>query len=388
MLFIIQHQVAELWMKLLIHELRAAIACLRATGQCDAEDPRPRQAGAAQLFAQWSVLETLTPSEYLEFRECSGRRRVSSRSSTARSNSCSATRTRRCSRCSTTTRRPGRIAATLEAPSLYDELLRLLARKGHAVPASLLERDVTPAAPASAALVPVFKRIYEDTEFWRGTICASTRRRRGDVPALAFPPHEAVERIIGFRRGTGGSSGRVLPAQALDLTFFPELIDVRTEIGVHPAAHRERAPRRCGLPTPAPRQGGPNHIRGFRMSTTNATTPPRRRSFRNARPPASVVDAVHDRVLGTLRVLRHPLGADAVHRGAVLRRQRRGRHRRAASTGPTLALVYAAAIFGGYVADRIIGYQRSILLGAAVMAVGLFMIAFPDEHVFKFGWPR
>ena len=102
--------------------------------------------------------------------------------------------------------------------------------------------------------------------------------------------------------------------------------------------------------------------------------------------PQPAVDAVHDRVLGALRVLRHPLGAGAVHRRAVPRRRRRPARRRPTCTyGSYLALVYAGAIFGGYVADRVIGYQRSILLGAVIMAAGLFMITLPDPSIFKFG---
>ena len=87
--------------------------------------------------------------------------------------------------------------------------------------------------------------------------------------------------------------------------------------------------------------------------------------------PAPVVDAVHDGVLGALRLLRHPLGAGAVHRRAVLRRRGvRPGAAPAAPTAPTSRWCMPAAIFGGYVADQVIGYQRSILLGAVIMAAG------------------
>jgi tryptophan 2,3-dioxygenase len=126
------------------------------------------------------------------------------------------------------------LRATLEAPSLYDEVLRLLARKGHAVPASLLERDVTLPHQRSAALVPVFKRIYENShEFWAEYhLCEQLVDVEEMFQLWRFRHMKTVERIIGFRRGTGGSSGVSFLKRALDLTFFPELIDVRTEIGV------------------------------------------------------------------------------------------------------------------------------------------------------------
>ena len=236
MLFIIQHQVAELWMKLMIHELRAAIACLRAdevnaTLKILARVKQVQQ----QLFAQWGVLETLTPSEYLEFRPVLGP------SSGFQSQQYRTIEfllgNKNAAMLKVFDHDPAaqaELRATLEAPSLYDEVLRLLARKGHAVPASLLERDVTLPHQRSVALVPVFKRIYENShEFWAEYhLCEQLVDVEEMFQLWRFRHMKTVERIIGFRRGTGGSSGVSFLKRALDLTFFPELIDVRTEIGV------------------------------------------------------------------------------------------------------------------------------------------------------------
>jgi hypothetical protein len=158
----------------------------------------------------------------------------------------------------------------------YDEVLRLLARKGHAVPASLLERDVTLPHQRSAALVPVFKRIYENShEFWAEYhLCRTTRRRRGDVPALAFPPHEDGRTHHRFPPRHGGSSGVSFLKRALDLTFFRSSSTCAPRSAFHPAAHRERAPLRCGLTRARQLHvfRSSSQIQGFSMSTTNATT--------------------------------------------------------------------------------------------------------------------
>jgi len=236
MLFIIQHQVAELWMKLMIHELRAAIACLRADEVDSALKilARVKQV-QQQLFAQWGVLETLTPSEYLEFRPVLGP------SSGFQSQQYRTIEfllgNKNAAMLKVFDHDPvaqAELRATLEAPSLYDEVLRLFARKGHAISAALLERDVTQPHHRDPSLVPVFKRIYENArEFWAEYhLCEQLVDVEEMFQLWRFRHMKTVERIIGFRRGTGGSSGVSFLKRALDLTFFPELIDVRTEIAV------------------------------------------------------------------------------------------------------------------------------------------------------------
>ncbi|HEV7490370.1 MAG TPA: tryptophan 2,3-dioxygenase [Rhodanobacteraceae bacterium] len=235
MLFIIQHQVAELWMKLIIHELREAIERLRAD---DVDTTlkvlaRVKQV-QRQLFEQWAVLETLTPSEYMEFRPVLG---ASSGFQSLQYRELEfLLGNKNVEMLKVFDHDPAAQAslrAVLSEPSLYDEFLRYLARRGHAVPAHLLGRDVSQPHKRAAELAPVFKRIYESAkEFWpEYHLCEQLVDIEESFQLWRFRHMKTVERIIGFKRGTGGSSGVAFLKKALELTFFPELIDVRTEIG-------------------------------------------------------------------------------------------------------------------------------------------------------------
>jgi tryptophan 2,3-dioxygenase len=125
------------------------------------------------------------------------------------------------------------LAAIHAAPSLYDEALRFLARRGHPVPPDLLARDVREPHHRRPDLVPVLAAIYADTTaHWDAYhLCESLVDLEVNVQLWRFRHLKTVERIIGFKRGTGGSSGAAFLKQALDLTFFPELFDVRTALG-------------------------------------------------------------------------------------------------------------------------------------------------------------
>ncbi|MEP6634870.1 MAG: tryptophan 2,3-dioxygenase family protein, partial [Luteimonas sp.] len=120
----------------------------------------------------------------------------------------------------------------LESPGLYDEALRYLSRKGHAVPAAHLKRDWSKPHVFDATLVPVFERIYEDTaRHWEAYhLCEDLVDLETQFQLWRFRHMRTVMRIIGFKRGTGGSSGVGFLRQALELTFFPELFEVRTMI--------------------------------------------------------------------------------------------------------------------------------------------------------------
>ncbi len=235
MLFIIQHQTSELWMKLIIHELRAALAALAR----DDLDPclkilaRVKQI-QRQLFEQWAVLETLTPSEYLEFRHVLGPasgfqshqyRTIEFLLGNKNADMLAVF--------AYEPRLQAELRVVLEAPSLYDEFLRHLARSGHAVPAECVQRDWSQPHARNAALIPVFRRIYEHTgEHWAAYhLCEQLVDVEEAFQLWRFRHMKTVERIIGFRRGTGGSSGVAFLKKALDLTFFPELFEVRTVIG-------------------------------------------------------------------------------------------------------------------------------------------------------------
>jgi tryptophan 2,3-dioxygenase len=235
LLFIVQHQTSELWLKLVLHELRAVSA------QLAADDLRPAMKGLArvkhiqrQLTEQWSVLATLTPSEYAEFRSFLGT------SSGFQSFQYRAVEfvlgNKNAEMLEIFDHDPDAralLADQLARPSLYDEFLRHLHRHGHDVPAALLERDVTRAHVFTPELVPVFRRIYEDAhEFWAAyEACEELVDLEENMQFWRFRHLKTVERTIGFKAGTGGSSGVGFLRKALDLTFFPELYAVRTEIG-------------------------------------------------------------------------------------------------------------------------------------------------------------
>jgi tryptophan 2,3-dioxygenase len=239
LLFIIQHQVAELWMKLVIHELRSAIEHLKRDELAPTQKilARVKQV-QRQLFEQWGVLETLTPNEYLQFRHllgpASGFQSLQYRLIEfllGNKNAGMVAVFKHDPDAQTELR------AALDAPSLYDEYLRYLARHGHAVPADRVERDWTAAHARDERLIPVFQRIYEDTAaHWEAYAMAEQLLDiEQSFQLWRFRHMKTVERIIGFRRGTGGSSGVGFLKQALELTFFPELLDVRTELGAPPS---------------------------------------------------------------------------------------------------------------------------------------------------------
>jgi tryptophan 2,3-dioxygenase len=236
LLFILQHQTSELWLKLVLHELRAVLRRLAK------DDLRPALKGLARvkhiqrtLTEQWSVLATLTPSEYAEFRSFLG---TSSGFQSYQYRAVEFTLGNKDRRMlSIFNDEPAAremLVEALEAPSVYDEFLRYLARHGHDVPVELLQRDVTLPYVFNEDLVPVFKRIYDDPEqFWGAyETCEELVDLEENFQLWRFRHLKTVERTIGFKRGTGGSSGVKFLKDALDLTFFPELYAVRTEIGV------------------------------------------------------------------------------------------------------------------------------------------------------------
>lgn len=234
MLFIVQHHVAELWLKLVIHELRAAITFLRA----DAVDPclkvlaRVKQI-QRQLFEQWAVLETMTPHEYLAFRDTLG---PSSGFQSAQYRTVEfLLGNKNADMLEVFAHDPvaqESLRKTLQSPSLYDETLHWLARRGHAIPEAILQRDVAQPWQSQASLLPAFKRIYATPkDFWlEYDVCETLVDIEEHFQLWRFRHMKAVERIIGRRRGTGGSSGVDFLKRALDLTFFPELLEVRAEL--------------------------------------------------------------------------------------------------------------------------------------------------------------
>ncbi|MGQ0655121.1 MAG: tryptophan 2,3-dioxygenase [Betaproteobacteria bacterium] len=236
MLFIVQHQVSELWMKLMVHELAAAIAHVRddRLEPCFKILARVKQV-QRQLFEAWAVLETLTPSEYAAFRDtlgpASGLQSFQFRAIEfllGKKNSERLDLHRHDAKTS------AYLQQLLESPSLYDEFLRYLARKGMPIPRERVERDWTQPYEGHPAVVEVFKTIYEDPEsYWAEyDMCEKLVDVEENFQLWRFRHVKTVERIIGFKRGTGGTAGVAFLRKTLDTALFPELIDVRTRIHI------------------------------------------------------------------------------------------------------------------------------------------------------------
>jgi tryptophan 2,3-dioxygenase len=235
LLFIVQHQTSELWLKLVLHELVAARGYLAA----DELDPALKCLARVKniqrtLTEQWSVLATLTPREYAQFRGALGN------ASGFQSHQYRAVEfllgNKNGAMLQVFDGEPAArqmLADLLETPTLYDEFLRLLGRAGFDVPAAVLDRDVREPWRFEAGLVPVFRRIYESTETPWGVYeaCESLVDIEDGFQLWRFRHLLTVQRTIGAKTGTGGSSGVGFLRRALDLTFFPELYAVRTEIG-------------------------------------------------------------------------------------------------------------------------------------------------------------
>ncbi|WP_347039195.1 tryptophan 2,3-dioxygenase [Glutamicibacter halophytocola] len=235
MLFIIQHQASELWLKLMLHELLEARRLLGLDDigkalKCLARVKHIQKT----LTEQWSVLATLTPREYAQFRGFLG------------SSSGFQSFQYRAVEFILGNKHEGMLkvheadpkahellAKLLHEPSLYDVFLAALARRGYQIPVEILSRDLTKPWTFQEALVPVFKEIYEseETAWSLYQACEDLVDVEDNFQAWRFRHLRVVQRTIGFKRGTGGSSGVDFLKRALDLTFFPELFAVRTEIG-------------------------------------------------------------------------------------------------------------------------------------------------------------
>jgi tryptophan 2,3-dioxygenase len=234
LLFIVQHQTSELWMKLMLHELRAAIAAIRADEVQPAFKMLSRVSRIMeQLVHAWDVLATMTPPEYSAIRPyleaSSGFQSWQYRCiefSLGNKNAAMLT---------PHAHRPDRLAPVreaFEAPSLYDEALRLLARRGMAVPAHRLERDwrepYSPDSGVEAAWLTVYRHPAAHWDLYQ--LGEELVDLEDAFRLWRFRHLTTVERVIGVKRGTGGTEGVGYLRRMLDVVLFPELWRLRTEL--------------------------------------------------------------------------------------------------------------------------------------------------------------
>ena len=234
MLFIIQHQTSELWMKLMLHELRAAIAHLAADELHETFKMLARVSRIMeQLVHAWDVLATMTPPEYSAIRpylaDSSGFQSWQYRCIEFSLGN------KKAALLQPHAHRPDLLAhvqAAYEAPSLYDEALRLLARRGLPVPASHTQRDWTQPYPESAAVEAAWLVVYRDPRtHWDLYQLGEELTDLEDTFRLwRFRHVTTVERVIGFKRGTGGTSGVGYLRKMLDVVLFPEIWRLRTDL--------------------------------------------------------------------------------------------------------------------------------------------------------------
>lgn len=234
MLFIIIHQASELWMKLLIHELEATMADLRGDALRPAFKKLARVARVqAQLLQSWEVLATMTPADYLQFRDAlgksSGFQSFQYRTLEFLLGNKEAALLRLYESAPAHKRA---LEKVLKAPSLYDESLRLLARGGLEVPDERLERDWTQPYRPHKGVEAAWLEIYRNAE--RHFNLYELAEKLVDVEyrfqQWRFAHLKTVERIIGAKPGTGGSSGLPYLTRVLEIKFFPELLSVRTAL--------------------------------------------------------------------------------------------------------------------------------------------------------------
>ena len=234
MLFIVQHQTSELWMKLMLHELNAAIGHIAADELQMAFKMLARVSKIMeQLVHAWDVLATMTPPEYTAMRPYLGQS-SGFQSYQYRSIEFSLGNKNRAML------RPhehradllAQVQAAFEAPSLYDEALRLLARRGIPVPASHLDRDWTQPYEASDAVEQAWLAVYRDPKaHWDLYQLGEELTDLEDAFRLwRFRHVTTVERVIGFKRGTGGTGGVSYLRKMLDVVLFPEIWKLRTDL--------------------------------------------------------------------------------------------------------------------------------------------------------------
>jgi tryptophan 2,3-dioxygenase len=235
LLFIVQHQTSELWLKLLVHELRSARSLLHADDLAPALKRLARVKHVQHvLIDQWAVLATMTPSEYALIRpflatssgfQSAQYREVEFLLGNKNADMVDVFKHDERAR--------AELAELLHQPSLYDEFLAYLARAGYDVPAELLDRDWSQPYRLHEGLLDTIAGVYAAPHDHWGVYetCEELVDIEDNFQEWRFRHLQVVQRTIGHKTGTGGSSGVDFLRRALDLTFVPELFEVRTRIG-------------------------------------------------------------------------------------------------------------------------------------------------------------
>lgn len=231
-LFIVIHQASELWLKLCLHELSAARACIAAGDIRPAFKMFARVAGIQkQLIHSWDVLSTMTPTDYATFRDSlgtsSGFQSLQYRLVEFLLGNKNAAHVERFREDAAA---HAKLQQALVAPGLYDATLRFMKRRGLAIPEASIERDFSQPYVASSEIEAAWLVVYREPErYWDLYELAEKLVDLEDRFQLWRYAHlRAVERIIGRKPGTGGTPGVPYLAKVVDQTFFPELFSVRT----------------------------------------------------------------------------------------------------------------------------------------------------------------
>ena len=233
-LFIVIHQVSELWMKLILHELRAAIRSIESDDLQPAFKQMARVSKIqSQIINGWDVLATMTPAEYMEFRDDLGNASGFQSYQYRMIEFALGYKTKHVLKIYE--KDPAlleELTAAFNAPGLYDAAIQKLARSGFAIDKEILERDITTVYESNDSVKEAWKAVYRDVEtHWELYQMAEKLVDIEDwLQQWRFRHMKTVERIIGFKQGTGGSSGVHYLKKVLDQYFFPELWEIRTEI--------------------------------------------------------------------------------------------------------------------------------------------------------------
>ncbi|MDO6656787.1 tryptophan 2,3-dioxygenase [Anaerobacillus sp. 1_MG-2023] len=234
MLFIIIHQVSELWMKLILHELKGAIEAIENNELSSAFKMLARVSKTqTQIIQAWDVLSTLTPSEYMEFRDSLGQ---ASGFQSYQYRMIEFSLGYKTSHVLKIYEKDEKLHAQLknayQKPGIYDVAIKALSRAGLPIDQGVLQRDVTKTYEKNDSVLQAWLTVYRNVDtYWDLYELAEKLVDIEDwLQQWRFRHMKTVERIIGFKQGTGGSSGVGYLKKVLDHRFFPELWDIRTAL--------------------------------------------------------------------------------------------------------------------------------------------------------------